>query len=202
MDSKPTVLGHIQCALRDPPDLQRDERAQQLLRGFPVGYEIVVDEEDQLLILIGNLSNHILNPTHSLLPREKRCDGAEVAGKPASSAELHELHRQIFLALEQVPARKYAARLRLFGMTVVDRLDSALAQVLDDLGPDRFRVASDDRIGELQTFFRCESRLKATHDHGNAALTKPGCNLVGSPRRIELYGNGGQVGGLIVRDIL
>ena len=25
-----TVLGHIQCALRDPPDLQRDERAQQL----------------------------------------------------------------------------------------------------------------------------------------------------------------------------
>ena len=95
------VLQHINTALTDPLDLQRDQPAEKLLCLFLVRYDIIVHEKDQLALLGADLFHHLVYVPAEMPLLEIDAGGAVFAVVSASPAELHQSDRHILFILKQ-----------------------------------------------------------------------------------------------------
>ena len=126
-----------------------------------------------------DLGNDFVDRPHALLALEKGRDRAERAGETTATTVLHERHRQVALAVEQVPTCRQTAGLRIRGRSLVADSQCTAPRVLDDLRPYCLRIA---------------------HDDGHTALAVLSGYLVGASRVVNLDCNRGKICRLVESD--
>ena len=96
------VVGAVDAHLRDPANLQRDERAQQRLGLFRVADEVVIDEEEDLFFVLEgpDLLDDVVDGPVAVGTVEKGLDRAEFARIAAAAPRFDQTDGKVALALE------------------------------------------------------------------------------------------------------
>ena len=193
------VAGHVDRSLRHPADSHGNQLAQKRFGRFVIRKEIVIDKEDEPTALAFDLRQDLATRPHEIGPLKEHADGAKIATEPAAAPELHQRDGQIAFACEQVAPRLDTAHLRDARRGAIHLAKRSTASVLDHLVPERFGVAQINRIGVLQALLRQQRGMESAQDHRHAAQPVLGGDLVGPASRVDLDGDGHQVGRLVVR---
>src|SRR5262249_25544878 len=127
-----------------PTDLHRDELAQKPLGSLVIRQEVVVHKKDVPAFLALDLAKDFGSWPDILGLVEVRADRAEIAGKAAAAAELHQRDGQVSLAAKEIAARQETAGLSHANLGVVNGLQAPVASVVDNFGPAKFSVADID----------------------------------------------------------
>jgi hypothetical protein len=198
------VVGAVDARLADPADLERDQGAEELLHLLDVGGLVVVDEEEELAALgleVGDLGHHLVDRAAGLAALEVRGHRAELAHEMAAASGLDEAHRQVVLAPEDAAIGSGALERGAVG-EAVDLLGSAVAVVVEDLGPQPLGLAHHHRLGIARDLVGLERGVEAAHHHRHAAAAVLARDLVGALGGVGLDAHGDEVGGLVERDRL
>src|SRR5262249_55894379 len=145
----------------DPVDLQWDQLPAQLARPGRLADEVVVDDEETTAAGRLHLDRHVAGRAMVLAGAVKGRDRAEVALEVAAAGELDQGDLLVSLASEDVspgPKPRQGAPAR----AVVAALKPVAPRVVEDLGPDRFGIADDDRIRLPRHLVRHKCRVVAS----------------------------------------
>ena len=183
-------------------DLHRDQIAQEAFCRLTVGQEIVVDEKDHLGLTALDFVENLARRTDVVLTLEIGGDRAEFTRESAPPAVLHERHRQVALALEQIAPWLHAPRLCDSCRIFVARLQLPPSRVFDHFRPTKLGIAEVNAVSVKRRLVRMKCRVHAAEHYSDTTTSVFLRNFVGASGGVDLHGDRDQVGRFVVADLL